>query len=222
MKKQACIFLNGEYNDQEPQVAQVRRDNLLIGVDGGTRFLTSLHLTPQLVIGDMDSLPTAELHRLKEAGVQIERHPREKDETDFELALDHAIRQGCKQVLVFGALGGRTDQLMGNILLPLAYIGQANILLMRGAERLMYITAHEIIHGNPGDMLSLLPLAGNACGVHTTGLRYPLDGETLIFGKSRGISNELTGLKATITISSGILLCIHTLSKYGSYLKEIK
>jgi thiamine pyrophosphokinase len=209
MIQQAFIFLNGVYADQEPQVALVRPDSLVIGVDGGTRYLSSTNLTPQLVIGDMDSLPVADFVRLEASGIQVQRHPPEKDETDFELALDHAIQQGCNQILVFGALGGRTDQMMANILLPLIYLDKAHIILIRGLEELTYIKSREVIHGSPGDTLSLLPLAGDVTGIRTTGLRYPLESETLFFGKSRGISNELTNPEATITVSSGILLSIH-------------
>ena len=210
--QQASIFLNGIYADQEPRIAHVRPDSLVIGVDGGTRYLLSTKLTPQLVIGDMDSLPMADLARLEACGIQVLRHPPEKDETDFELALDHAIRQGCNQILVFGALGGRTDQMMANILLPLIYMDKAHIILIHGLEELLYIKSRGVIHGSPGDTLSLLPLAGDVSGILTTGLRYPLESETLFFGKSRGISNVLTNPDATITISSGILLCIHTSS----------
>jgi len=222
MKQQACIFLNGVYANHEPQITQVRSDSLVIGVDGGTHYLSSINLTPQVVIGDMDSLPQSELARLKAQRIRILRHPREKDETDFELALDHAIRQGCGQILVFGALGGRTDQLVANILLPLIYIDKARIILIRGLEELFYIKSCETIPGSPGDTLSLLPLAGDVSGIQTTGLRYPLKSETLFFGKSRGISNELTGSEATIAISSGILLCIHTSGSSITDLKEIK
>lgn len=222
MIQQACIFLNGVYADQEPRVALVRPDSLVIGVDGGTRYLSSINLTPRFFIGDMDSLPKADLVRLEASTIQVLRYPPEKDETDFELALDHAIQQGCKQILVFGALGGRTDQLMANILLPLVYMDKARIILFRGSEELTYINSREVIHGNPGDTLSLLPLVGDASGIHTTGLRYPLESGTLIFGKSRGISNKLIDSEATITVSSGVLLCIHTSGSCVSNSQEIK
>jgi thiamine pyrophosphokinase len=220
--KQANIFLNGVYANQEPLVAHMRPDSLVIGVDGGTRYLSSINLTPHLVIGDMDSLPAADLIGLEASGIQILRHPPEKDETDFELALDYAIQQGCNQILVFGALGGRTDQLMANILLPLVYMDKAHVTLIRGVEDLTYIKSRGVIHGSRGDTLSLLPLAGDVRGIQTTGLRYPLESETLFLGKSRGISNELISPEATITISSGILLCIHTSSSSVIDIKEVK
>ena len=222
MIKQACIFLNGVYADQEPRVALIRLDSLVIGVDGGTCHLSSFNLTPQIVIGDMDSLPTADLVRLESNGTRILRHPPEKDETDFELALNHVIQQGCNEILVFGALGGRTDQWMANILLPLVYMDKARIVLLRGSEELTYINSRAVIHGSTGDTLSLMPVTGDASGIKTTGLRYPLESETLIFGRSRGISNELTDSDATITVSSGILLCIHTSGLCDSKSKEVK
>jgi len=100
---------------------------------------------------------------------------------------------------------------MANILLlasfetiPVRIIdGPSSCWLLQGPGR-------SIIHGHAGDLLSLLPLSGEATGVRTTDLYYPLYGATLYFGKPRGVSNVLTGESAGVSLERGMLLIIHT------------
>ncbi len=70
--------------------------------------------------------------------------------------------------------------------------------------------ALSMLAGRPGDLVSLLPLGGDATGIWTTGLAYPLRGETLPFGIPRGISNVLTQPTATVRLRSGLLLAVVT------------
>jgi thiamine pyrophosphokinase len=210
MRKKACIFLNGEYAKSEPLLSLIGSDPLVIGVDGGTCHLATFDLKPHIIIGDLDSIQETELAGFISSNTQILRYSPEKEETDFELALDHAILYGCREILVFGALGGRSDQMIANILLPLTFLDKADIRLLNGTEEISYITTRSTISGKANEIISLIPISGDVYGVSTSGLRYPLNLETLSLGKSRGVSNELTGDRSTITVSSGILICVHT------------
>ena len=220
MIKKACIFLNGEYVTSEPLISNIGSDPLIIGVDGGTCHLATFDLKPHIIIGDMDSIPDTELADFKSRNVQILRYPREKDETDFELALDQAILNGCHEIFVFGALGGRSDQMIANILLPVSFLDRADIHLFNGTEEISYIKSRSMINGKTDEIISLIPISGDVYGVSTSGLRYPINHETLYMGNSRGVSNKLTGDRSTITVSSGILLCIHTHQIYLESDKE--
>ncbi len=66
------------------------------------------------------------------------------------------------------------------------------------------------LDGAPGDLVTLLAVGGPATGVTTTGLRWPLLGETLTPGSTRGVSNELAAATATVSVESGALVAIHT------------
>jgi thiamine pyrophosphokinase len=100
--------------------------------------------------------------------------------------------------------------MLANILLPSKYLCGTSISLFHGNEELFFISSNMVIKGSTGDMLSLVPIAGDVTNVTTKGLRYPLIGETLLFGKTRGISNEMLADEAGVSITSGLLLCIHT------------
>ena len=144
--------------------------------------------------------------------VRIIRAAAEKDETDSELAIQTAIEQGASAITILGWLGGaRFDHTMANILLlagfettPIRLVdGPSVCWLLRGPGR-------AIIDGQVDDLLSLLPLTGEATGVRTQGLYYPLHGETLRFGKPRAVSNVLTQEQAEVSLEEGLLLLIHT------------
>lgn len=212
-EKRALIFANGERANLEILRAWVRPDDLLIAADGGLRFLRALGLPPGLVIGDLDSLAEGEIEQLRQAGVAVRQHPVHKDETDLELALQAALAAGARQIWVVAALGGRLDMILANIfLLMLPELSGVDARLEDGYDTVFLIRPGRPgeVQGQPGERLSLLPLNGPAHGVHTQGLEYPLNRETLWPERSRGISNRLQAPLARITLDDGLLLCIHT------------
>lgn len=210
MSQRAAIFLNGIYSGKDFDIFNAMPGDMIIGVDGGSQYLSSIGLQPQIIIGDLDSLPVDQLHRFEAQGTKFLRYPREKDDTDFELALSYAIGQNCDSIFVFGALGGRVDHILANLFLPIQFIGKASIRFVHGHEELIYISGTTIVKGRKGDLLSLIPIAGTVTGVKTIGVKYPLRGEDLLFGKTRGVSNEMVSTEAKISITSGILLGVHS------------
>jgi len=210
--RRAVIFANGRLQDAEQARAAIRPGDTLIAADGGARHCLTLGLTPETVIGDFDSLSAAELAELQRLGAQLVRHPAHKDLTDLELALRHAKGLGVSEVLILGALGARWDQTIANLLLPLSTdLSSLQITILDGPQQVFILRASQEIQvrGETGDTLSLIPLCGDALGVSTQGLEYPLHGETLFFGATRGVSNVLTADTARLSLASGSLLCVH-------------
>ncbi len=207
----AIIFANGLLNDADAVRAALAPDDVLIAADGGARHCRALGLTPAVVIGDFDSLDGADLARLEAAGVRVIRHPARKDFTDLELALQHAAALGAEEVLIFAALGARWDQTLANLLLPAAPgFERVRIRLIDGPQEMMLLRGGGSLEltGAPGDTVSLIPLGGDAHGVTTHGLEYPLSAGDLQFGATRGVSNVLLGEKAAVQVKDGLLLCI--------------
>lgn len=209
--KRAIIFANGLLNNLDTAREIILEEDLLIAADGGARHCLKLGFTPNILIGDFDSLNPNELVSLQSAGTEIIRHPAQKDYTDLELALRHAQSLGVVDILVMGALGARWDQTIANLLLPVtADLSNIHIRLVDGPQEVMLLRGGDTlsIHGQDGDIISLIPLGVNAYGVTTHGLEYPLDGETLYFGATRGVSNVLINEVATIQLKDGLLLCV--------------
>lgn len=205
----AVIFANGELHYPEHVRALLRPDDALIAADGGARHCMALALSPAVVIGDFDSLSEAELAALQSNGAEIIRHPSNKDETDLELALLHAKQIGATEVVVLAALGARWDQTLANILLLThPKLSSMHIELVEGRQRIYAIKAQGVIRAQPGDIVSLIPVGGDASGVITDGLKFPLNNETLYFGTTRGISNVLLNSQARVEVKHGVLLCV--------------
>ena len=210
----AIIFANGHLPDLEPARRVIRPDDFLIAADGGTRYALALGLLPSIVIGDLDSLTTEDRRRLEESGVEIRQYPRDKNDTDLALALHYAVEAGYREILVVAALGGRLDQTLANLsLLSDPRLSTFDIRLDDGIEAAFFVRKQANFQGRPGDTVSLIPWGGPAEGVKTEGLRWPLRGETLYPDKTRGVSNEMLGESAVVSLESGLLLCIHRRQK---------
>jgi thiamine pyrophosphokinase len=186
----------------------LKEGDILIAANGGVRHCLESGLQPSIVIGDLDSLHDRDISTLENNGVEIIRFPRRKDFTDLELAINHAAGLKIREIVIVAALGARWDQTIANILLPSRF-PSIRITLMDGPQEIHYIYSGERfeITGKPGDIVSLIPIGGDVCGITTKGLEYPLTDERLPFGGTRGLSNLLLNEQGYINIKSGILLC---------------
>ncbi len=185
---------------------------IVVAADGGLSLAPRLGLAPDVVVGDMDSVAAGDLERAGRAGARIERYPTDKDATDLELAIDAAREAGATDITIVGGTGGRLDHLLANAML-LAADRYEDVTLR------WLTTTDEIvpcrpgppvrIQGRPGDLVSLIPVAGAALGITTSGLRWQLQGDDLVPGSTRGVSNELTATEATVALDDGVLLVVH-------------
>lgn len=182
---------------------------VVVAADGGLDRAASLGLEVDVVVGDLDSVSPSALERAEAAGVRIVRHPTAKDATDLELALDEAVALGAKRVLVVASDGGRLDHLLASLLL-LASDRYAGLELdgLFGETLVHVVRGERAFPGRPGELVTLLPLGGRATGVTAEGLEYPLAGETLEPGTTRGVSNVFTGADARVAVGAGVLLAI--------------
>lgn len=193
----------------------------VVAADGGARHAALLGLRLDRWVGDGDSVDPALLDELASSGVAIERVAAEKDESDAELALLAALAIGVDEVALIGGLGGpRVDHALANVGLlghP-ALEGRPCWLYDEHAARISLLVAPGAdggavsgdFAGRTGDLVSLVPIGGSAAGVTTDGLRYPLVAEALELGRTRGVSNVRTAVRARVRLESGRLLVIET------------
>jgi len=204
------IFANGNLPNIEKARALLHPDDFIVCADGGTRHAMSLGIKPNLIIGDMDSISDNERRKMKEAGIDIVKFPADKNETDLELAITHALTLNPDQILILAALGGRMDQTLANVaLLSNPELATFDIRLADGVEEIFFCRNQAQVEGRSGDIVSLIPWQGEVTGVFTENLRWHLHHEKLYPDKTRGISNEMTADVALITITRGLLLIVH-------------
>ena len=204
------IFANGELPDIGKARLLLKTDDYAICADGGTRHALALGVRPNLIIGDMDSAEKVQLQKFTESDVTLELYPADKNETDLELAIDRAIELNPKQILIIAALGGRLDQTLGNLaLITDPRLSRFDVRLDDGVEEIFICRDQIEVHGRSGDIVSLIPWQGAVSEVQTKDLKWVLHKETLYSDKTRGISNEMLGEAASISIGSGLLLIVH-------------
>ena len=206
----AVIFVNGLVSDYAALARWVGHDDYLIGADGGTAHCLAIGLRPHVVVGDLDSVDPEALAALQAGGTAVERHMPGKDQTDLELAMERGVRDGADELLLLGALGGRLDQTLANLLIlaqrewPVpVYIAEGDQLAqaLRGGQTLA-------LTGEVGSTVSLVPLSPEVTGITYEGLAYPLVDATLRLGSTRGISNVLAASPATIRMARGLALIV--------------
>lgn len=195
-------------------------DVAVVAADGGARHAIDLGLRIDRWVGDGDSLGEAAIAELVAAGVPVERSSPDKDQSDTELAIVTALDLGASSITVLGALGGpRADHAIANLtLLSNPALAGLDVRLVAADARVRLLGApgpdgspsRVELDGRIDDIVSLLPVGGDAQGVSTTGLAYPLDDEPLLDGLTRGLSNRRTARLSTITLRSGRLLVVET------------
>jgi len=207
------VVASGETADGD--AAWLEDADLVIAADGGATWIASLGRAPDRIVGDLDSVDSTTVERLAAEGSAVERHPRDKEASDTELAVEAARRAGGTSIVLLGCLGGeRLDHEIANLLLLAEpAIADLDVRAVRGP------TTARAIHGGrgrcaigaaAGDVVSLLPLGGDAVGVSTEGLHWALERSTLAVGRSRGLSNVVDHVPAFVSLESGVLLVIQT------------
>lgn len=192
----------------------VPKPDYVVAADGGVALAARLGLVPDLVIGDFDSSDSDQIAQLKDLGVEQSAFDHEtKWETDTELAAIAALRWQPKTIIILGAIGGRLDHTLANVLL-LAHPGLASV------DVRIVDASHEVflakpgewnqVRGRNGDTVTLLPLGGDVDGVQTQGLHWRLDGDTLHTGLGRGVSNYIELAGAQVWVDKGQMLVVVT------------
>ncbi len=209
----AIVFANGEMTEKPEGLGTISSRDLIIAADGGLSHCKALGATPRIVVGDMDSIDETDLRRMEESNVEIVRRPRRKDETDLELALGTAVERGADRIAIVGALGARWDMTFCNLLLlGAAFLEDIEVKILDGRTEIARVKGGQTVEfaGVPGDRLSILPVGGDAEGVTLRGLEYPLNGERLPVGSTRGLSNVFEDGIAKISLERGLIVVLIT------------
>lgn len=214
MKMKRCLIVTGGTIDIAfaKDFLSQRSYDYLIAADAGLEVLRPLHISPNAVVGDLDTVDKKVLEEYQnQPDIEFEIHKPEKDETDTELALLTAARQGCEAVDILGALGGRMDHAIGNIQLMYQFFCQGmEVNIYDSRNRLYLLGGHKVFHREEvyGKYISFLPMTETVEGLTLRGFKYPLQRRTIGLGTSLCISNELKRDEGILELERGVLLCV--------------
>lgn len=203
MKQTCLIFGAGEYGALTLTPADCS-DGFLIAADGGYDRLRQWSMTPDLAVGDFDSLGHVP------EGVEVVQHPVMKDDTDMMLAVQKGLERGCTRFLLYGGLGGRLDHTLANLHI-LAFLARRGCPAFLLGEQTAITAVHNgglTFAPEHTGTLSLFAWGGTAQGVTLTGLLYPLENGTLTPERAMGVSNEFLGRTAQISVDDGTLIAL--------------
>jgi thiamine pyrophosphokinase len=204
--RKITVIANG---NKPEKINRIQSDEIIIAVDGGAHHCINLGITPEIIIGDFDSISKSERTYFEKMDINFIQFPTDKDETDLEIALDYATKIGVSDIDLYGLLGGRWDMSFANLmLLASEKYSQLNFRVVDENLTVYIIRSGETLNlaEKPGTCVSTLPLNGPVLGIYYEGLKWNLENESLSFGSPRGVSNWLVEPEAKISIQEGILL----------------
>lgn len=207
-KPESVLIIAGGNRVEPDLVTQLADFSWVVAADSGLDQAYRLGISPDLVVGDMDSVTAGSLARATAAGVAIERYPVDKNATDLELAIRAAARAGYDRATIIGGTGGRIAHTLANAMVLLA---DHSISLEWRTARATILALHvdesHVYQRSRGTLLSVIAVGGEArCS--SEGLRWPLDGISLASGSTRGVSNEIVVDRARVLITGGQVLTV--------------
>ena len=198
--KKCVIFCAGGFDTlAEP----IEKEDMVIAADGGVHHTAALGITPQIVLGDFDSLGYIP------AGAEV--FPVEKDDTDSMLAIKKGLALGCTDFVLYGSLdGSRLEHTVANFqaLQYLADRGARGALV--GLNQIVTVVKNGQVEFPAAfdGYLSVFCMGADARGVCIKGLHYEAENALLTAGFPLGVSNRFVGKKAAVSVAEGSLLLI--------------
>ena len=184
---------------------KIESSDFIIAADGGYDSLRAQNISPNLLVGDLDSIKN------EPTGVEILRFKSEKDETDMHLAFLEGERRGFREFLIYGGTGGRQDHTLANysLLLFIAKRGHTARLVGTKDEALVLVNGRiSLPFAKKGSYFSVFALEGEASGVEIKNAKYEVSGVSLTPDFPLGVSNEFCDTPPTVSVNKGSLLII--------------
>lgn len=203
MDEKLIIVLNGELSDSLAKYKKrLRTNNFIIACDGGFENCKKLNIKPDLLLGDFDSINEVQFkNKLK--------FPKEKDKSDFELAIDYGIEKGFKKFEIWGAVGKRLDHTLFNISLLIKIKNEGGNGIIYHPPYIIFIIDKEYNFGKrEKGFVSFYPLTNEIKGLTIKGLKYELNEKNIYLGSTETLSNEFIGKEGFINFKEGIILTI--------------
>lgn len=202
------IISNGDITDYEHCRKLIKKDDYIICADGGARHAYNMKIKPDLIIGDLDSIHQNYIEYYKHEGVEVIKHPIDKDKTDTHLCILKALGFSSEIVLL-GALGSRLDHSFANIsLLKIGIDKNIKMSIDDYHNQIFLVNNSIILNGNKDDTFSLLPYNGDVEGLCVKGCRYELSDAHMEAGDTYGISNLFIDKEVSISIKKGLLMVV--------------
>lgn len=206
-----CLLLaNGEYGGITLYYSAAQQADLILCADGGANYAYQIGITPDYILGDLDSIEPEVLKFFTGQKVTFKKYPAAKDYTDCQLTLELALELGADEITFWGTLGGRLDHTLANLYCGLNAVRQGIKITHWGPRETVYIIKDRLrLKGSPGDTVSLIALTDKAGGISLNNFVYPLNDALLLKEDTLAVSNQMADDTAEISIAEGIVAVFH-------------
>ena len=207
-EQRAIIICGGNIDDYNFYRNIINDRDLIICADSGAVHAYNLGLKPNVIIGDLDSLPEKYIDMYEKEKVEFIKYSFDKDKTDTDICLEYAMRH-CDEIVLVAATGSRLDHTFANVLLLRQAIDKNKKASIINEKNEIHIIKDKIeLQGEKGQLVSLIPVSEKIEGVTITGVHYPLDNVVIELGSTYGISNYFEDDTVNISVKSGYLVVI--------------
>lgn len=207
------LALHGEPGIPERIAGCLNGQDHIVCADGGAQYLLDIGVVPHAVFGDFDSSSPELIRELEERGVTLHKFPQDKDQTDFELALDHCLERPERELIVLFPFGGRVDHFLTNLFCLIREVERGRTVILYDGRtwcKILYGPASTELAHDRGERLSLIPLSESVIGVTLTECKWPLDRATLLKGSGRTLSNVVPRTGASLSFERGCMMAIQS------------
>lgn len=177
--------------------------------DGGADSALTLNLTPDYIIGDLDSISIKALRYFSKKSeiIRIER----QNDTDVEKCIKHAVKNKFEEAILTGVTGNRLDHTFCNLGIVLKFFEKIRLHILAEKSLLTPYRGNIEIDSVEGETISLYAF-DKKTKITSAGLHYPLKNDILPFGEKESTSNIATGNKIKLKITNGIIFVIRDFS----------
>jgi len=188
--------------------------NTLLCSDGGADSALRLGLTPDYIIGDLDSISKDAIKKFKNTS-KILQYKRQND-TDVEKCLKFVIKNKFDEVLLIGVTGNRLDHTICNLGIVLKFFSKLKLSLLAENSYLKPYTGDVWLKTQKGEIISLYGF-DKKTKIISKGLKYPLKNISLPFGEKESTSNVSTLNAIQLKIRNGIIFIIRDFNTMKNY-----
>lgn len=204
--KSRCVIIGGGDCSVEQLQSSISHNDYVICADSGYDIAIAAQITPDLVIGDFDSI--------KSLNVNVDKItlPVEKDFTDSEAAFNEGIKKGYSDFLLLGGTGGRFEHTFANVSIMARASKEGKSFKIADEKHTFYsITNSSIkIPFQPNNQVSVFAFGGKSYGVTEKGFHYLIENYTLDPFIPIGISNDIVDAFGEIIVEDGTIIIIET------------
>ena len=197
--KKVALVIDGEFPKDKKLINQIKSSDIIIAIDGATNILMDNEITPDVAIGDFDSIDSSHKNNISTI-VNME----DQNKTDLEITLNWCIDHNYTSLSIFGISGQSEDHFLGNFFIINEYADTIDCIIYTDYSTIIPCIGKKTFDSFEGETVSIISFEKEN-KITSTNLQYPLDAYKLS-PSVRAIRNTSLGITFTIESSEKVMV----------------